>query len=92
MVIEYFDRFIKKCSDSLSRPEIYSLKNELGTEFHRVLTLALQNLNLVTRHEFDIQARVLATTRDKLEKLEQKVLILESKMTEVPKTTKPLNK
>jgi ubiquinone biosynthesis accessory factor UbiK len=38
---------------------------------------ALQKMDLVTREEFDIQAAVLARTREKLEALEQRVAELE---------------
>ena len=34
---------------------------------------ALQRMDLVTREEFDVQAAVLARTREKLEALEQRV-------------------
>jgi BMFP domain-containing protein YqiC len=36
-------------------------------------------MDLVTREEFDLQARVLAKTREKLEALEEKVTALEKK-------------
>ncbi len=38
-----------------------------------------QKMDLVTREEFDLQARVLAKTREKLEALEEKVTALEKK-------------
>jgi ubiquinone biosynthesis accessory factor UbiK len=42
-----------------------------------MLTGALAKLDLVTREEFDIQARVLLRTREKLEALEARVAELE---------------
>jgi len=39
----------------------------------------LARLDLVTREEFDTQARVLATTREKLERLETRVAELEAR-------------
>ena len=43
-----------------------------------LLTSALAKLDLVTREEFDIQARVLLRTREKLEALEARVAELEA--------------
>jgi len=44
-----------------------------------MLTGALARLDLVTREEFDIQARVLLRTREKLEALETRVAELEAR-------------
>ena len=44
-----------------------------------VLSGALAKLDLVTREEFDIQARVLLRTREKLEALETRVAELEAR-------------
>lgn len=44
-----------------------------------MLTGALAKLDLVTREEFDIQARVLQRTREKLEALEARVAELEAR-------------
>lgn len=44
-----------------------------------VLQSGLARLDLVTREEFDTQARVLAKTREKLERLETRVAQLESR-------------
>ena len=56
---------------------------ELGQDFEKNLKSLLQasfaKLELVTRKEFDIQARVLSKTREKLEKLAAKVAELEKK-------------
>lgn len=44
----------------------------------QMLTAALSRLDLVTREEFDVQARVLLRTREKLDALEVRVAELES--------------
>ncbi|MEP6996140.1 MAG: accessory factor UbiK family protein [Betaproteobacteria bacterium] len=44
-----------------------------------MLASALGKLDLVTREEFDIQARVLLRTREKLDALEARVAELESR-------------
>jgi BMFP domain-containing protein YqiC len=53
------------------------IKDELGGEFRRGITTVLEKCELVTREEFDIQTEVLARTREKLEKLEQRISVLE---------------
>jgi BMFP domain-containing protein YqiC len=53
------------------------IKDELGGEFRRGLKAALQKCDLVTREEFDIQTEVLARTREKLEKLTLRIIVLE---------------
>ncbi len=49
----------------------------------------LQKLNLVTREEFDIQAKVLERTREKLEQLEQKWQTQNDTHTQTSTTNKP---
>ena len=50
---------------------------DLEKHFHEFIKSALNKLNLVTREEFDVQSRVLAKTRAKLEELEKKIESLE---------------
>lgn len=52
---------------------------DLEKHFGQFVKSALSKLNLVTREEFDVQARVLAKTRAKLEELEKKLEALESR-------------
>ena len=52
---------------------------DFETNFKAILHATLDKLDLVTREEFDIQQKVLATTRAKLEELEQILKNLESK-------------
>jgi BMFP domain-containing protein YqiC len=42
-----------------------------------MMNQGFQKMDLVTREEFDLQAKVLAKTREKLEALEAKVATLE---------------
>ncbi len=46
------------------------LDNELQSKFNDVLQIAFTKLDLVTREEFDVQVKVLARTREKVEALE----------------------
>ena len=52
---------------------------DFETNFKAILHATLDRLDLVTREEFDIQQKVLANTRAKLEELEQIIKNLESK-------------
>jgi BMFP domain-containing protein YqiC len=61
------------------------LKDALGGEFRRGLLVALEKCDLVTREEVDIQAAVLAKTREKLEKLEWRITKLEEKLKDTKK-------
>lgn len=72
-----FDEIIKQFSNTLP-PQLQTLKREFEKELRRGLTLVVQNLDLVSRQEFDIQTQVLARTREKLERLEKRVLELEN--------------
>jgi BMFP domain-containing protein YqiC len=50
---------------------------DLEKNIRSMMTQGFQKLDLVTRDEFDVQAKVLSKTREKLEALEQKVALLE---------------
>lgn len=70
------DEIVKRLLESL--PEgARSLQRDLETNFRAVLRANLSKLDLVTRDEFDAQAKVLERTRAKLEALEAKVAAFE---------------
>ncbi len=52
---------------------------ELEKNLQAMLSGAFNRLNLVTREEFDVQAKVLARTREKLGALEARISELEQK-------------
>lgn len=54
-----------------------TIKSDVEKNFHSVLQKAFAKFELVTREEFDVQAKVLARTRKKLEALEKEVQDLE---------------
>jgi ubiquinone biosynthesis accessory factor UbiK len=71
-------------SDELARrllervpPALRSVQADLENNFRAVLRERLSKLDLVSRDEFDAQARVLARTREKLEALEARLAALE---------------
>lgn len=57
--------------------DIKILKEDAEQNIRLAVQGALSKLDLVTREEFDIQAKVLAKTRDKLNELEAKLSELE---------------
>ncbi|MBT8506661.1 hypothetical protein B1F79_04030 [Coxiella-like endosymbiont of Rhipicephalus sanguineus] len=56
---------------------IKNLPKDLERNFKSILQQSLSKLDLVTREEFDIQMKVLARTRAKLQALEEKLNELE---------------
>ena len=58
-------------------PGIKNLPKDLERNFKSILQQSLSKLDLVTREEFDIQMKVLARTRAKLQALEEKLNELE---------------
>ncbi len=55
------------------------LQGDVKKNVRTLLEGTLAKLDLVTREEFDVQSRVLARTREKLEHLEKTVAELEQK-------------
>jgi len=53
---------------------------DLEKNLRAILQSAFENMNLVSREEFDVQRAVLARTREKLEKLEAQVAELEQRI------------
>jgi ubiquinone biosynthesis accessory factor UbiK len=58
-------------------PALRSMQTDLENNFRAVLRERLGKLDLVTRDEFDAQARVLERTRGQLEALEARLAVLE---------------
>jgi len=59
-------------------PALRSMQADLESNFRAVLRERLSRLDLVSRDEFDAQARVLERTRAQLEALESRLAALES--------------
>ena len=59
---------------------------DLEKNIKAMLQSGLARLDLVTRQEFDIQADVLRTTREMVERLETRVAELEARMPPAPPT------
>ena len=60
-------------------PALRNARDDLEANFRVVLRSGLSKLDLVTRDEFDAQAKVLARARGQLEALEARIRELESR-------------
>lgn len=58
---------------------IQNVDHEIQQKFKEVLHHTFTKLDLVTREEFDVQVKVLARTREKVEQLEKELSILLAK-------------
>jgi BMFP domain-containing protein YqiC len=55
-----------------------ALGEDLEKNFRSLLVAGFERMDLVTREEFDLQTAVLERTREKLERLEQRITALEA--------------
>ena len=76
---ETLDALTKRISRAISE----SPARDVERNVKAMLQSGLQRLNLVPREEFEIQAQVLARTREKLEALEARVAELEARRARV---------
>ncbi|MFC3908774.1 accessory factor UbiK family protein [Legionella dresdenensis] len=67
-----FDDIAKKLFAALPS-SLQSFEKDIQQKFREVLQTAFARLDLITREEFDIQTKVLARTREKLESLQTQV-------------------
>ena len=70
-------KFIEEISSRLSAAANSSPARDLEKNMRALLAQGFAKLDLVTREEFDVQAQVLARTREKLSALEARVAELE---------------
>jgi BMFP domain-containing protein YqiC len=75
----HLDDLAKRLSGSLPKG-LQALQEDINRNLRASLEAGLTKLDLVTREEFDVQAAVLARTREKLEKLEALVAELEQQL------------
>lgn len=67
-----FDDLAKKLFSTLPT-SLQNLEKDIQHKFKEVLQATFAKMDLVTRDEFDVQAKVLARTREKLEHLQKQV-------------------
>jgi ubiquinone biosynthesis accessory factor UbiK len=75
---------IEELAESLTRllpPGLKGLRSELRDNFRALLRSRLEDLDLVSRERFDVQADLLARTQAKLAALEERLAKLEKKKT-----------
>jgi len=74
------DEIASRLADSMP-PGLDAIRTDLEKNIRAALQGVLNNMDLVTREEFEVQKAVLAKTRQKLETLEQQLQALETQIT-----------
>ena len=69
---KFFDDISRKLFESLP-DSLKDVEKDLQTKFKVVLQSTFDKLDLVTREEFEVQKKVLAKTRQKIEAIEEKL-------------------
>ncbi len=77
MQIPDIDKLIQSVVEDFPK-KIEPLGDELQDYLRQSLSSTLKKMDIVTRHEFDIQAAVLQKTRSKVDELENIIKQLES--------------
>ena len=72
-----FDDLAKKITGLLPC-NLQQAQQDLEANIKALLQSSLSKMNLVTREEFDVQATLLARTREKLDQLEQQLTEIEN--------------
>ncbi|KTC99595.1 ubiquinone biosynthesis accessory factor UbiK [Legionella erythra] len=73
-----FDELAQKLFSTLP-VSLQNFEKEIQQKFREVLQAAFARMDLVTREEFDVQTKVLARTREKLDALNEQVEALMAK-------------
>ena len=76
---------INRLSDKINEllpSGLKEVKSDFDAKLKSLLQQQLSNYEMVSREEFEIQSRVLARTREKLESIEEKLKILEKNMSQ----------
>jgi ubiquinone biosynthesis accessory factor UbiK len=72
-----FEDLARRLLESIP-PSLRAAQKDLETNFRSALRTGLSRLDMVTRDEFDAQARVLERSRELIEALEKRVAQLEA--------------
>lgn len=72
-----FEDLAKKLYSALPT-SLQQVENEIQQKFKEILQATFTRLDLVTREEFDVQVKVLARTREKIEALQKQIQSLTS--------------
>jgi len=76
-ILEQMQRVAAEMQNKVDEAIRNSPAKDLEKNVRTMMTQGFQKLDLVTRDEFDLQAKVLAKTREKLTALEAKVAEIE---------------
>jgi hypothetical protein len=76
---KHLDDLTRRLSGSLPKG-LQALQEDINRNLRAALEAGLSRLDLVTREELEVQAAVLARTREKLERLEAEMAALEQQM------------
>ena len=77
MKIPEIDKLIQSVVESLPKKS-GAFGDEIQEYLRQALSSSLKKMDIVTRHEFDIQAAVLQKTRSKIDEMEEVIKKLES--------------
>jgi BMFP domain-containing protein YqiC len=80
-MINFNSRTLDELAARIGKAVEASPAKDIEKNVKALLQGGLARLDLVTRAEFDTQAQVLAKTREKLERLEAQVAVLEARAT-----------
>ncbi len=69
---KHFDDLAKKLFSALP-DSLQNIEKDIQQKFKEILQATFSKMDLVTRDEFDVQTKVLARTREKLEHLQSQV-------------------
>jgi hypothetical protein len=77
--IEMNEKLLSELSERLAQFAAGNPARDLERNFRAMLSSAFARLDLVSREEYDVQAQVLARTREKLAALEARVAEMEAR-------------
>jgi BMFP domain-containing protein YqiC len=80
-ILEQIQRIANDMQNKVSDAIRNSPAQEIEKNVRAMMNQGFQKMDLVTREEFEVQSKVLAKTREKLEALEAKVAALEKSTT-----------
>ena len=72
---QHLEDLAKKLYSSLPS-SLQQVEGEIQQSFKDILQMTFARMDLVTREEFDVQKKVLARTREKVDDLEKQVRVL----------------
>lgn len=72
------DELIERVMSALPA-DMHQLKSDFDQQLRHAMNTAFSRMDLVTREEFDVQAALLARTRERLEEMIQRLDELEQK-------------